>query len=126
MPELMPPYWLLRVAVAGVWLYEGLWCKLLRGEPREFEVVKAVVGHGELFAGGGDALLERHEGPLPERASGRVVGVAGDVKHNRLSDTPIPMMLLSYLQVDTDDHGPILHVRSRRDAAALVAVLVLV
>jgi uncharacterized membrane protein YphA (DoxX/SURF4 family) len=49
MPELMPPYWLLRIAVAGVWLYEGLWCKLLRGEPREFEVVKAVPRYGARF-----------------------------------------------------------------------------
>ena len=49
MPELMPPYWLIRIAVAGVWLYEGLWCKLLRGEPREFEVVKAVPQYGERF-----------------------------------------------------------------------------
>ena len=49
MPELMPPYWLIRVAVAGVWLYEGLWCKLLRGEPREFEVVKAVPRYGARF-----------------------------------------------------------------------------
>jgi hypothetical protein len=47
MPELMPPHWLIRVAVAGVWLYEGLWCKLLRGEPREFEVVRAVPKYGE-------------------------------------------------------------------------------
>ena len=43
----MPPVWLIRIAVAGVWLYEGLWCKLLRGEPREFEVVKAVPRYGE-------------------------------------------------------------------------------
>ena len=49
MPELMPPHWLIRVAVAGVWLYEGLWCKLLRGEPREFEVVRAVPKYGERF-----------------------------------------------------------------------------
>ena len=49
MPELMPPYWLIRVAVAAVWLYEGLWCKLLRGEPREFEVVKAVPRYGPRF-----------------------------------------------------------------------------
>ena len=49
MPELMPPHWLIRVAVAGVWLYEGLWCKLLGGEPREFEVVKAVPRYGERF-----------------------------------------------------------------------------
>lgn len=49
MPELMPPTWLIRIAVAGVWLYEGLWCKLLRGEPRELEVVKAVPRYGERF-----------------------------------------------------------------------------
>jgi len=33
---------LIRAAVAAVWLYEGLWCKLLRGQPHEFEVVAAV------------------------------------------------------------------------------------
>ena len=49
MPELMPPDWLIRIAVAAVWLYEGLWCKLLRGEPREFEVVKAVPRFGPRF-----------------------------------------------------------------------------
>jgi hypothetical protein len=49
MPELMPPYWLIHGAVAAVWLYEGLWCKLLRGEPREIEVVKAVPRYGERF-----------------------------------------------------------------------------
>lgn len=49
MSELMPPDWLIRVAVAAVWLYEGLWCKLLRGEPRELEVVKAVPRYGPRF-----------------------------------------------------------------------------
>ncbi len=49
MPDLMPPVWLIRVAVAAVWLYEGLWCKLLRGEPREFEVVKAVPRYGPRY-----------------------------------------------------------------------------
>jgi hypothetical protein len=38
----LPPFWLIRGAVAAVWLYEGLWCKLLRGQPHEFEVVEAV------------------------------------------------------------------------------------
>jgi hypothetical protein len=42
MSSLLPPFWLIRAAVAGVWLYEGLWCKLLRGQPHEFEVVEAV------------------------------------------------------------------------------------
>jgi hypothetical protein len=49
MPELMPPYWLIRIAVAGVWLYEGLWCKLLRREPRELDVVQAVPRYGPRF-----------------------------------------------------------------------------
>lgn len=38
----MPLLWLARFAVAAVWLYEGLWCKLLHGEPRQFQVVAAV------------------------------------------------------------------------------------
>jgi len=43
---LLPPFWLIRVAVAAVWLYEGLWCKLLRGQAHELEVVKAVPWFG--------------------------------------------------------------------------------
>jgi hypothetical protein len=39
---LLPPFWLIRVAVAAVWLYEGLWCKLFRGQPHELKVVEAV------------------------------------------------------------------------------------
>ena len=42
MSILLPPFWLIRVAVAAVWLYEGLWCKLLHGQPHELEVVEAV------------------------------------------------------------------------------------
>jgi uncharacterized membrane protein YphA (DoxX/SURF4 family) len=42
MPPLLPPLWLIQVAVAIVWLYEGLWCKLLGGEPRQVQVVEAV------------------------------------------------------------------------------------
>jgi len=41
MLTLLPPLWLMKVAVAGVWLYEGLWCKLLGGEPHQLEVVEA-------------------------------------------------------------------------------------
>ncbi len=46
MVTLLPPFWLIRVAVAAVWLYEGLWCKLLRGQPHQFEVVAAVPWFG--------------------------------------------------------------------------------
>lgn len=42
MPHLFPPFWLIRVAVAGVWLYEGLWCKLLGREARQAEIVGTV------------------------------------------------------------------------------------
>jgi uncharacterized membrane protein len=38
----MPPLWLLQVAVAAVWLYEGLWCKVLGRSRHEFEVVEQV------------------------------------------------------------------------------------
>ncbi len=43
---LLPPWWLIRAAVAAVWLYEGLWCKLLRGQPHELRVVEAVPHFG--------------------------------------------------------------------------------
>ena len=33
---------LIRASIALVWLYEGLWCKLLGGVPRHQEVVAAV------------------------------------------------------------------------------------
>ncbi len=38
----MPPFWLVRVAVALVWLYEGLWCKVLGREPRQLQIVESV------------------------------------------------------------------------------------
>jgi hypothetical protein len=38
----MPPLWLLQAAVAAVWLYEGLWCKVLARSRHEFEVVEQV------------------------------------------------------------------------------------
>jgi len=46
MIALFPPFWLIRAAVAAVWLYEGLWCKLLGRERRQFEVVAAVPRFG--------------------------------------------------------------------------------
>lgn len=35
--------WLLRVAVAAVWLYEGLWLKVLQPSPHEVAIVRNVV-----------------------------------------------------------------------------------
>ena len=46
---MLPPGWLIRAAVAAVWLYEGLWCKLLGGEPNQREVVRAVPRYGERY-----------------------------------------------------------------------------
>jgi DoxX-like family len=46
---------LIRAAVAAVWLYEGLWCKLLRGQPHELKVVQAVP---HLGAAGGTLFLQ--------------------------------------------------------------------
>ena len=43
---LLPPFWLIHVAVSVVWLYEGLWCKLLNGDPRQEQVVEAVPHYG--------------------------------------------------------------------------------
>ena len=37
-----PPLWLLQTAVAAVWFYEGLWCKVLGRSRHEFEVVEQV------------------------------------------------------------------------------------
>ena len=44
----LPPVLLVRGAVSAVWLYEGLWCKLLGREPRQVEVVRAVPRLGPL------------------------------------------------------------------------------
>jgi len=44
----LPPLLLVRSAVAAVWLYEGLWCKVLGREPHQVEVVEAVPKLGRL------------------------------------------------------------------------------
>ena len=49
--ELLLPFWLIRVAVAAVWIYEGLWCKLLGGQPYELEAVRAVPYFGPRIGG---------------------------------------------------------------------------
>jgi hypothetical protein len=38
----MPPVWLVQCVVAAVWLYEGLWCKVLGRSAHETEVVAEV------------------------------------------------------------------------------------
>lgn len=38
----LPSLWLIRAAVAAVWLYEGLWCKLLGREKNQVRIVEAV------------------------------------------------------------------------------------
>lgn len=51
MSFLLPPWWLIHVAVAAVWLYEGLCCKLLGGDPNQARVVGAVPQLGPRFGG---------------------------------------------------------------------------
>ncbi|MET7421992.1 DoxX-like family protein [Dactylosporangium sp. NPDC005555] len=38
----MTPVRFARAAVAAVWLYEGLWCKILGGDPAQREIVAEV------------------------------------------------------------------------------------
>lgn len=45
----MPPTWLVHIAVAGVWIYEGLWCKLLGRAEDELRIVEAVPRYGPKF-----------------------------------------------------------------------------
>ena len=45
----LPPLFLVRGAVAAVWLYEGLWCKILGREARQVQVVEAVPVLGPLL-----------------------------------------------------------------------------
>jgi hypothetical protein len=44
-----PPLTIIRGSVAAVWLYEGLWCKLLGRVPLQVEVVTAVPRLGPRF-----------------------------------------------------------------------------
>jgi hypothetical protein len=45
----LPPLLVIRSAVAGVWLYEGLWCKVLGRERHQLLVVEAVPKLGSLL-----------------------------------------------------------------------------
>jgi hypothetical protein len=45
----LPPLLLIRGSVAAVWLYEGLWCKLLGREKRQVQVVASVPRLGPLL-----------------------------------------------------------------------------
>ena len=47
---LLPPLWLIHVAVAAVWFYEGLWCKILKGQPHQVRVVEAIPRYGPRIA----------------------------------------------------------------------------
>jgi hypothetical protein len=44
--SLLPPLWLIHVAVAAVWSYEGIWCKLLSRQPHQLRVVEAMPRYG--------------------------------------------------------------------------------
>ena len=43
---LLPPLWLIHIAVAAVWFYEGVWCKLLNRQPRQVRVVETMPLYG--------------------------------------------------------------------------------
>ena len=45
----MPPVGLVRLAVAAVWIHEGLWCKILGRAPNELRIVQAVPVYGPRF-----------------------------------------------------------------------------
>jgi hypothetical protein len=51
-PIAFPALTVIRFSVAAVWLYEGLWCKLLGREARQEKVVEAVPKFGALFGRG--------------------------------------------------------------------------
>jgi DoxX-like family len=44
-----PPLVLIRAAVAAVWLYEGLWCKIFGRMQSQLQVITAVPGLGPRF-----------------------------------------------------------------------------
>jgi hypothetical protein len=44
-----PPLALIRISIAVVWLYEGLWCKVLGRMPSQVDVVSAVPRFGRRF-----------------------------------------------------------------------------
>ncbi len=46
----MPPPWLIRGAIALVWLYQGLWCKVLGRMPSQQRIVEAVPFLGPTWA----------------------------------------------------------------------------
>jgi DoxX-like family len=46
----MPPPWLVRCAIALLWLYEGLWCKVLGRRPNQERIVEAVPFLGPALA----------------------------------------------------------------------------
>jgi len=50
-----PPLIAIRAAVAAVWLYEGVWCKILGRAPSQVQVITAVPRFGAKF---GPALLK--------------------------------------------------------------------
>jgi hypothetical protein len=61
---MIPPLWLIRIAVAAVWLYEGLWCKLLGRERRQLQIVEAVPRWGPRIGGPFLKLLGAAEAAL--------------------------------------------------------------
>ena len=49
--------------MAAVWVYEGLWCKLLRGQPHQLEVVGAVPWLGPRVWSSADLVFKQAIAP---------------------------------------------------------------
>ncbi|MGA7852727.1 MAG: DoxX-like family protein [Candidatus Acidiferrales bacterium] len=71
-----PPLTIIRASVAAVWLYEGLWCKLLGRVPLQVEVVTAVPRLGPRF---GAAFLKALGAIEVALAAWVIVGIAPGV-----------------------------------------------
>jgi hypothetical protein len=49
---LLPPLWLVHIAVSSGWFYEGVWCKLLNGEPNQMRIAEQMPSCGPRIASG--------------------------------------------------------------------------
>ena len=109
---LLPPLWLIHVAVAAVWFYEGLWCKLLNGQPRQVNVADRSL----------EATLHRHPkadaddpGDIPAPMPGKVNNVA--VKKGQPVKQGERLLSIEAMKMETAVYSP----REARVADVLVA-----
>ena len=102
---MFPPLVIIRASVAAVWLYEGLWCKLLGRMPSQVDVVTAVPRLGPRF------------GPPFLKALGIVEVAIAVWVHDRHCPGPVchrADSLARRAQCERAPVGPPHHPRSRR------------